>query len=315
MKIVLIVEHDAAERRLYTDALRRYHASFEVLSAADGREALGLLESCDVDLLVAELAAPDGAALELLATLQRHYPKVGALLRVPAATAPGQAPPNVALLEPPVTPPALAEAIHAALERPRRGVTLADLLAVLGRARRTCALRVEAEGQRGTLYLAKGELVEARLGEARGQAAREAILGWANPQAYLDGEALLEPASPAPLPAARQPAANPAAARAKEKPMSDLREALETEAEKLVDALRQLQARAQAADEALTAVLSEAEALRERQRSHQQAQEAYRERQERLEQLRQGAEQLAQQLLSVVKQVDEESPAPAPPAR
>lgn len=312
MRIVLIVEPDAAERKHYTDALRRYHASFEVLAAADAREALGLLESCDVDLLVAELGAADGAALELLATLQRRYPKVGALLRVPAGSTPGQAPPNVALLEPPVTPPTLAEAIHAALERPRRGVTLADLLAVLGRARRTCALRVEAEGQRGTLYLAKGELVEARLGEARGQAAREAILGWANPQAYLDGEALLEPASPA----ARKPAPrSPAPASKEEKPMSDLRQALETEAEKLVDALRQLQARAKAADEALAALVGEVEVLRERQRSHQQAQAAYLERQERLEQLRQGAEQLAQQLLSVVKQVDEERPAPAPQAR
>ena len=87
--------------------------------------------------------------------------------------------------------------------------------------------------------------------------------------------------------------------------MSDTRAALEAEAAALQEAMQRLQARA--ADEALAAALQDFELFRERQRSYQQAESAHLERLKRLEQLRLGAEQLAQQLLSVVKQVDDEA--------
>ena len=92
----------------------------------------------------------------------------------------------------------------------------------------------------------------------------------------------------------------------KEMPMADIRQSLQAEAEALSETMRRLQARAQEANEALEKVMGDFDAFREKQRRYEQAESLYMERQERLEQLRSGAEQLAQQLLSVVKQVDED---------
>ena len=97
---------------------------------------------------------------------------------------------------------------------------------------------------------------------------------------------------------------------AKEIPVADLRQTLEQEAQTLHQTFQALRARAREADEALSSVLGEVEAFREQQQRYGQAEIAYAERQARLEQLRSGAEALAQQLLSVVKQVDEEAVEP-----
>ena len=96
---------------------------------------------------------------------------------------------------------------------------------------------------------------------------------------------------------------------AKETSVTDLRHSLEQEAQGLHETFQHLRDRAREADEAIANVLTEFEAFRARQERYRQAEAAFNERQEQLEQVRSGAEALAQQLLSVVKQVSEKTPA------
>ena len=126
--------------------------------------------------------------------------------------------------------------------------------------------------------------------------------------AHLLESSLSQPSVTLPYPNQALTAAQDLAAPSKEIPVADLRQALEQEAQTLQETFQALQTRAREADEALADVMSEVEAFREQQQRYQQAEVAFNERQERLEQLRSGAEALAQQLLSVVKQVDEEAP-------
>ena len=126
---------------------------------------------------------------------------------------------------------------------------------------------------------------------------------------------LLEPTAPSEERSQEQPHEQPSVTlhrspdQIKETSVTDLRHSLEQEAQSLHETFQHLRDRAREADEAIANVLTEFEAFRARQERYRQAEAAFNERQEQLEQVRSGAEALAQQLLSVVKQVSEKAPA------
>lgn len=337
MRIVLIVEDNPVQRKLYADGLRRYHTSFEVLTAENGQEAADILSSLAVDVVVTDLDMPVMGGFELLAHLQGAYPTLPAIvltaMPAPGADPAAPEPSTLRVLHKPVSHEELAAVIHQALEAAGKGelggVGLADLLAVLALEKRTCSLLASAEGRQGSLHFVSGQLVDAFIpdGELSGEEAVQAMSAWpdlrlevknARPGADEEPVAhLLEEAEPPQSEAGPEAAlgalkadalaeARQGATLAKETPMSELRHDLETEAEALQAVMQRLKERAHAAEEALSAVMEEFAGFRKAQAGYQQAETRYLERQKQLEQRLQGAEQLAQQLLSVVKQVDEE---------
>jgi len=115
---ILVAEDDDGVRELILVALRR--SGYTVLAAANGAEAIKLLEQddVDVDLLVSDVNMPGVGGLELLAFARSKRPGMPAILA--SGTNRWELPPeridsDVTLLEKPFSIKDLAAAVAAAL--------------------------------------------------------------------------------------------------------------------------------------------------------------------------------------------------------
>ena len=75
---ILLAEDEEASRLLYTEELEE--AGFNVLTAANGLQALGLLEDVKVDLLMTDIKMPDMHALELIPRVREEHPNLPILV-------------------------------------------------------------------------------------------------------------------------------------------------------------------------------------------------------------------------------------------
>jgi DNA-binding response OmpR family regulator len=71
---ILVVDDDPGLGRLTSQILRE--AGFEVLTAENGKEAMNLLESTDVDLVLTDLAMPEQDGFETIKMLRDRRPGV-----------------------------------------------------------------------------------------------------------------------------------------------------------------------------------------------------------------------------------------------
>jgi CheY-like chemotaxis protein len=78
MKKVLIVDDEANARNLLREILEP--EGYQTLEAGNGQEALKLLESDPVDLIVSDRAMPGMGGLELLEALQKRGQSIPAII-------------------------------------------------------------------------------------------------------------------------------------------------------------------------------------------------------------------------------------------
>ncbi|MDP7397625.1 MAG: protein kinase [Lentisphaeria bacterium] len=69
-KCVLVVDDEASIRRLVSRLLTKN--SYDVIDTADGNEALKILDTGNVDLVISDIAMPNKSGLELLAEIKAH---------------------------------------------------------------------------------------------------------------------------------------------------------------------------------------------------------------------------------------------------
>jgi DNA-binding NtrC family response regulator len=79
-RTILVVDDDPAFLRDLRDLLKAFIDPVEVVLASSGSEALKVLESREVDLLISDQSMPGMEGIELLETARRHYPKVPRIL-------------------------------------------------------------------------------------------------------------------------------------------------------------------------------------------------------------------------------------------
>jgi CheY-like chemotaxis protein len=76
--MILLVEDEAITRNAFADALRS--EGQEVIEAADGVQALSLLDNCHVDLVITDLVMPKLNGCELIAQIRSKQPHIPLLL-------------------------------------------------------------------------------------------------------------------------------------------------------------------------------------------------------------------------------------------
>jgi len=74
MARILVVDDETGIIAVLKEMLLRLH--HEVLTAANGTDALGKLSLGGVDLMITDIVMPDMDGLELIATVQSLYPKL-----------------------------------------------------------------------------------------------------------------------------------------------------------------------------------------------------------------------------------------------
>jgi DNA-binding NtrC family response regulator len=73
---VLIVDDEKDLLSTIEDGLKSYEDRFHVLTAENGKKAVEVLESIQVDLLITDLKMPEMGGLELIAYMTESFPSI-----------------------------------------------------------------------------------------------------------------------------------------------------------------------------------------------------------------------------------------------
>lgn len=185
MKRVLLVDDEKTFLKSLSAGLSSF-SSLEVLSAHDGSEAVGVLASRPIDIVITDLQMPRMGGFELLSHISRHYPRIPVIVMTAFATPTthGQAEQLGALgcIAKPIGFDELAGKIfETLLERNTSslgGVSVALFLQLAAMERMSCRVTVEHGAQSGLLVLSEGKLADAKLGETHGEEAAYTIVAW-----------------------------------------------------------------------------------------------------------------------------------------
>jgi CheY-like chemotaxis protein len=216
MKTILVVDDEPSVLFALSEGLSDRRHSVRVATAANGIEAVAVLEAQPVDLVLTDLRMPDMDGFELLAFLRRNH----AALPVILMTALGNAETSARLatagsfecLPKPFDLPELKRKIAEMLAQSVKGrvenISLASFLQLLEMERKTCTLSIHSHDpdadREGKLYFRAGRLIGATTGAAAGAATGRAaaleIVTWEHADIEIaDGCPPVEPEIEAPL--------------------------------------------------------------------------------------------------------------------
>src|ERR1700712_2794481 len=206
MKTILVVDDEPSVLFALSESLSDKRRGVRVATAANGIEAVAVLESQPVDPVLTDLRMPDMDGFELLAFLRRNY----AALPVILMTALGNSETSSRLatagsfecLPKPFDLPDLKRKIAEMLAESVKGrvenISLASFLQLLEMERKTCTLSVRSShpesGREGRLYFRAGRLVGAATEGMTGRAGALEIRTWEHVDIEIaDGCPAVEP--------------------------------------------------------------------------------------------------------------------------
>ena len=186
MNTVLLVDNDKPWLECLEDYLNQHAGDIRVLSATDGEQAIEIIDSNDLDLVIADLILPKIDGSELLSHLQTHRPEVAIIISSDVDEADVRKILNgnydYRYLQKPLQVETLAAEIDDILQEESRGFvqgfTLANFLQLVELEQKTCTLMVKSNGKVGYLYFKEGELIEAETNGHSGRDAAVRIIGW-----------------------------------------------------------------------------------------------------------------------------------------
>jgi CheY-like chemotaxis protein len=184
-RTVLLVEDEAATLRFYQAGLRGLQG-FRLLAAPNGAEALTLVQTQRVDVVVTDLKMPVLDGYSLIAILAEKYPSLPVIVLTSVAE-PGNLDRAMKLgalrvLAKPVRISQLMDEIKSLAALPPQGMVhglpLPGLLQLLNWERRTATLTVTSEEAIGYLYVKEGEVIHAAVEQEEGLPCAYRILNW-----------------------------------------------------------------------------------------------------------------------------------------
>jgi CheY-like chemotaxis protein len=193
MKTILLVDDDPSVRAKVASAFELHREEFTLVLASHGVEAVQVLESRPVELVITDLWMPVMDGFQLLVHVLNRCARVPVM--VLSARNPWDAPRSAAMpqqvrcLAKPLSAQTLLSEVRGLLEvqarGPGAGLSFFGFLQVLVRERKTCMVQVAAGERTGTLHVLSGELVHARTLASEGEAAIFEMLGWVAPRVRL----------------------------------------------------------------------------------------------------------------------------------
>ncbi len=189
-KTVLIVDDESLFLRTVADGFAGHADRVNVLTAPNGRAAMEILASCEVDLVVTDLKMPEMDGFELIAHMSRACPDVPVIVMTAFGT------PEIEErlqrtgvaqhLDKPLDFPQLSARVFEVLEASAsghvQGIALPTFLQMVEADRKTCTLRVKWKGQIGLLHFKGGELIDAETGTLVADQAAHEIVCWEAPE-------------------------------------------------------------------------------------------------------------------------------------
>jgi CheY-like chemotaxis protein len=215
MKTILVVDDEPSLLFALSEGLSDRRRGLRVATAANGIEAVAVLEAEPVDLVLTDLRMPDMDGFELLAFLRRNHAALPVILMTALGNSETSARLATAgsfeLLPKPFDLPDLKRKIAEMLAQSVKGrvenISLASFLQLLEMERKTCTLSIRSHDpdavREGKLYFRAGRLIGAITGATGAAAGRDAaleIVTWEHADIEIaDGCPPVEPEIEAPL--------------------------------------------------------------------------------------------------------------------
>ena len=185
MDKVLIVEDNPVLLKILQTGLKKHENKFISITAKDGQEAIDILKTTPVSLLVIDLQMPKVDGLSLLAYMNDHHPEIPCI--VMSAHGTPRLKEKISLdvllfIEKPFEIEELVQTILPTLERDEpaghlNGISIANFLQMIHMERKTCLLEIETMDERkGYIYFENGVLFDAVFGEDTGEEAALQII-------------------------------------------------------------------------------------------------------------------------------------------
>jgi CheY-like chemotaxis protein/putative methionine-R-sulfoxide reductase with GAF domain len=195
MQNVLVVDDEKTLLMIMTGRFEDYKDRFNVFTAGNGKEAVKVLESKEIDLVVTDLKMPEMDGIELIAYMSNKFPAV------PTIAVSAYCTPEIQnklkglgalrVMDKPVNLDLLAESVLSGLDQASKGgslscVSLSSFLQIIEMEEKSCRIDVHANGQqRGSFFLVRGELYDAACGELAGEQAAHEMIGWEKTHLYI----------------------------------------------------------------------------------------------------------------------------------
>jgi CheY-like chemotaxis protein len=189
-KHILIVDDEKLFVKSVIDGLKGYEKKnkFKALAAANGREALKIIETQEIDLLVTDLRMPEMDGLALISRVHNQFPALPVI--VMTAFGSPQIEKQVKelgilhYLEKPIGFDDFRDHVLNELNQKKHsrieGISLASFLQLIWMEKSTCTLVVKDDRHTGTLSILNGELLGAEFNGESGREAALRILAWQN---------------------------------------------------------------------------------------------------------------------------------------
>ncbi|MCP5103526.1 MAG: response regulator [bacterium] len=195
MASILIVDDDKNFLLSLADGLKAFEKKFNVLTAENGQDAVDLMRTQKIDLMITDLKMPVMDGFELLAHMVPNYPHIPVIVMTAFATREMEE--NLVnmgtfqFLEKPLDFNVLVEKIQEGLEVRSHYFTkvlsLHSFLRMVEMEARTCTIAIRSQDKLGYLYFLDGVLIDGEAGTLKGEEAVREIIQWQAAEVELDG--------------------------------------------------------------------------------------------------------------------------------
>ncbi len=184
-KKVLIVDDDAFLCEFLAAELS-LNEELEMLVAHNGHEAMDKLAAQTIDLFVTDLQMPEMDGFALIAYVGRHYPELPFIIMTAHHSEDVEKRLEQhgisAYMRKPFKPEDLSSRITGMLRLSHEGfingISVAPFLQLLEMERKTCTLTLSSGTKTGQLFIVHGSLIDAIVGDQRGENAALTIISW-----------------------------------------------------------------------------------------------------------------------------------------
>ncbi len=192
MKNVLVVDSDEAMLQTIASLLKSPGEFINVLSAANTRQAIDLLEDTPINIVISVVHLPKVDGLRLVAKLAKDYPSIKVIIMTKGShrllRARIRRYPKAVHFDQSQDISMLTQRVFTELQIDYggrvRGINLSSFLQMMELESCTCTLQVTSREQTGSLWLDNGELIAAKSQTTEGKDAAIEILTWKN--VYID---------------------------------------------------------------------------------------------------------------------------------
>jgi len=201
IRSVLFVDDDKEMLQALKEGLEKYRATFSVVLAEDGADAVRKLKNNKISLIVTDLKMPNMDGFSLLAHVMEKYPEIPVIIITGYSTSEmkrlAQEGGAVGYISKPFLIEDLAKQIMKTLRKESDGGTLHGVssgmfLQLMEMEERTCTIRLtdRGTGKDGVLFFRDGTLLDARVGDLQGIDAAYVIFSWEEVTLSIQNECL-----------------------------------------------------------------------------------------------------------------------------